>query len=258
MYVGHCLCAIQEDDQQTDHLTCDFSRNWLLNEIFAIQLTIVNRNFPISSCWNLPKGFGQKGWLWPSWHHHCIFSAQLSPPETKAKLENSIKGSWVDGIVQLTQITCNKKLTSLGKPIFTKLATSDSLNGSPEAACGWAGVGAEELEEPAFGSEVSMLCSAADLGWGNVTSGPSVLCFIFLISPASRSFCLLCFIFLISPASRDYFPFVTSQELPLAACLQGCRPLWRRLSKPPPHPLPQILPQTACDMVSLDNLRLHI
>ena len=98
--------------------------------------------------------------------------------------------------------TCIKKLTSLGKPIFTKLATSDSLNGSPEAACGWAGVGAEELEEPAFGSEVSMLCSAADLGWGNVTSGPSVLCFIFLISPASRSFCLLCFIFLISPASR--------------------------------------------------------
>merc|ERR1719206_886052 len=53
--------------------------------------------------------------------------------------------------------------TSLGKPIFTKLATSDSFNGSPEAACGWAGVGAEELEEPAFGSEVSMLCSAADL-----------------------------------------------------------------------------------------------
>ena len=24
MYVGHCLCAIQEDDQQTDHLTCEF------------------------------------------------------------------------------------------------------------------------------------------------------------------------------------------------------------------------------------------
>ena len=94
MYVGHCLCAIQEDDQQTDHLTCDFSRNWLLDEIFAIQLTIVNRKFPISSCWNLPKGFWQKGWLWPSWRHHCIFSAQLSPPETKAKLNQGFLSWW--------------------------------------------------------------------------------------------------------------------------------------------------------------------
>ena len=70
--------------------------------------------------------------------------------------------------------------------------------------------------------------------------------------------CIMLYISQYSPASRGYSPFVTSQELPLAACLQGCRPLWRRLSKPPPHPLPQILPQTACDMVSLDNLRLHI
>ena len=226
--------------------------------IFAIQLTISAENSLFLLVETFRKAFGKK--VGYGQVGITIAFSQLSYRHLKQrqKLENTSKGSWVDGIVQLTQITCNKKLTSLGKPIFTKLATSDSLNGSPEAACGWAGVGAEKLEEPAFGSEVSMLCSAADLGWGNVTSGPSVLCFIFLISPASRSFCLLCFIFLISPASRDYFPFVTSQELPLAACLQGCRPLWRRLSKPPPHPLPQILPQTACDMVSLDNLRLHI
>lgn len=60
MYVGHCLCAIQEDDQQTDHLTCDFSRNWLLNVIFAIQLTISAENSLFLLVETFRKAFGKK------------------------------------------------------------------------------------------------------------------------------------------------------------------------------------------------------
>ena len=60
MYVNHCLCAIQEDDQQTDHLTCDFSRYWLLNVIFAIQLTISAENSLFLLVETFRKAFGKK------------------------------------------------------------------------------------------------------------------------------------------------------------------------------------------------------
>ena len=105
--------------------------------------------------------------------------------------------------------------TSLGKPIDTMLAMSDSLKVSAEAV--WA-VEAEAPELPGFDSLVSMLWSEADLRLiltrgaigGNIRivnwKPCKCLCQLFVLKTASlfgRSFQSCCFSFISCSSSRQ-------------------------------------------------------